>query len=501
VKQQQEEVTEPARRPMRWVPLVAFVATLAVQFALVLTGPANVGLAIVLVAVGMALVFAGLDSPIFAVTMLLFSAFLRLALPKAGLPSEPFVFAYLGVLLATALAVTRRVNQIPKLGAVEVVMGLYLAWNIGSALAPHSLPATLPSTGEDVAVWRFILTGTLMPFTLYLVGRFVFDRESVVRRLLWIILGLAGYSAAVSLLQFYGPAALVWPRYIVTAPEWPGRAVGVFNQPVVNGLVLVIGFAVGLYLAAQPGEPMWRKVLSGGVAVASVPGIYLTHTRAVWLVFALVLVAGAVWARNFRVGFVVTLAAAVATVALDWSTFTSSDRAAGGVASTNEVDDRLNIAATSIWAIEQKPIAGWGIGRFIQLNTYHHKQWSPEIKWERGYGIASHHNELGITAELGVIGLVLWLAVVVLVGHRLFVALRTLPVAGLCGRGLALIAAMGFVSWLVTGQTVDLRYFEFLNALVMLLVGIAVGAAERSRGAPGTTGAPLGARPAVLART
>jgi O-antigen ligase len=466
---------------MRWLPLAAFVATLAVQLALVVTGPADVGLAIVIVAVGMALVFAGLDSPTFAVALLLVSAFLRSALPEAGLPVEPFVLAFGGVLLAAAVAVTRRVNQMPQLGAVEVMMGLYLAWNIGSALAPHSYPAATPSTGEDFPVWRFILTGALLPFVLYVVGRFIFDRESVVRRLLWITLGLAGYSAAVSIVQFYGPAALVWPRYIVDAPEWPGRAVGVFNQPVVNGLVLVIGFVVALYLASEQGEPAWRRVISGGIALASVPAIYLTHTRVVWLVFGLVLIAGALWARNFRAGFVATLSAATIGVALNWSAFTSSDRAAGGVASTNEVDDRLNIAATSIWAIEQKPISGWGIGRFIEVNTYHHKQWAPQIKWERGYGIASHHNELGITAELGIIGLLLWLAVVVLVAQRLIFALRTLPPAGLCGRGLALVATLGFASWLVTGQTVDLRYFDYLNALVMLLVGVAVGAAERIR--------------------
>lgn len=464
-----------------WLPIAAFVTTLALQLILVITGPADVGLAVIVLAVGSALVFAGLGSPTFAVALLLVTAFLRLALPQTGLPVDPFVLAFVGVLGAAAVAIARRVNQLPRLGAVEAVMVLYLAWNIGSALMPHTYPATVPNTGEDFAVWRFILTGTLLPFVLYVVGRFVFDRESAVRRLLWIILALAGYSAAVSIAQFSGPTALVWPRYIVESPAWPGRAAGVFDQPVQNGLLLVLGFVVALFLADQASEPRWRRVAAATVAAASIPALYLTHTRAAWLVFGLVLVAGSLWARNFRTGFIVTLVAVGVAIGVGWSTFTSNDRASGGVGSVSEVDDRLNIAATSIWAVEQKPVTGWGIGRFTQVNTYHHKQWSPAIDWQRGYGISSHHNELGIAAELGLVGLVLWLTVLALVLWRLVQAIRGLPPDGICGRGLAVVALFAVLSWLGIGATVELRFFEFSNGLVLLLAGIAVGCAERVR--------------------
>ncbi|MGH3794572.1 MAG: O-antigen ligase family protein [Pseudonocardiaceae bacterium] len=461
-----------------WIPVVVFLSTLAVQLALVIIAPPNVGLIILVLAVAAAVVFAGLGSPTFAIALLLTISFFRLALPSDHLPVDPFVLAFIGVIGAAAVAITRRVNRLPRLGALELMMVLYLAWNIGSELAPHSYPAMVPSTGEVLSPWRFILTGAMVPFVLYVVGRFVFDRESAVRWLLWIVMGFFGYSAVVSIAEFAAPG-LVWPRFIVTAPDWPGRAVGIFNQPVVNGLLLVIGFVLALFLANQASEPRWRRVIAAAGAVAAIPAIYLTHTRIVWLVFAVVLIAGALWARKFRAGFVITLIGAVVAVAADWSALTSSDRAAGGVASTSEVDDRLNLAATAIAAIKEKPFAGWGISRFIEFNTYQHKQWSPAIDWSRGYGIAAHHTELGITAELGVVGLVLWLAVLVLLVRQMIVAVRALPGDGLCGRGLALAAVLAFACWELTGQTVDLRYFDFLNALVFLLVGIVVGWADR----------------------
>ena len=70
---------------------------------------------------------------------------------------------------------------------------------------------------------RFIMIGTVIPFVLYVVGRYTFDRAAAVRALLWTILALAAYSAAVSIMQFTGPTDLVWPRYIVDGCPGLGR--------------------------------------------------------------------------------------------------------------------------------------------------------------------------------------------------------------------------------------------------------------------------------------
>jgi O-antigen ligase len=248
---------------------------------------------------------------------------------------------------------------------------------------------------------------------------------------------------------------------------------------VVNGVVLILGFIVALLLAATRSEPRWSRFLAIAIAVASAYGVYLTHTRVVWLAFAVVVLIGAASAKGFRMGFVMTGVVAAAAVAVNWSTFTSSDRSAGGVGSPDELQDRLNTAETAIWAVQEKPLAGWGIGRFTAMNTYHHQQWAADVPWIRGFGIASHFNELGIAAELGLLGLALWLAVLFLLACGLFHAFRVLPADGLCGRRLALVAIMAFVVLVIAGLTVDLRFFDFPNAVVMLLVGIVVGWADR----------------------
>ena len=114
-------------------------------------------------------------------------------------------------------------------------MALYLMWNAYSMVAPHKYPAIDPRTAEPYAIPRMIMVSTVIPFVMYVVGRYVFERAAAVRILLWTILALAAYSAAVSIMQFHGPTALVWPRFIVDGSlaedkTWAGRAVGVFNS-------------------------------------------------------------------------------------------------------------------------------------------------------------------------------------------------------------------------------------------------------------------------------
>ena len=100
----------------------------------------------------------------------------------------------------------------------------------------------------------------------------------------------------------------------------------------------------------------------------------------------------------------------------------------------------LNTIATSIWAFKREPWFGWGISRFQAVNTFHHQQWSNDIPWVRGLGIVSHETELGILVELGILGLLLWLCVLIALIGLTLQAYRILPSSGLIGRRLAFVA-------------------------------------------------------------
>ena len=73
-------------------------------------------------------------------------------------------------------------------------MVLYTLWCYGSMVLPHQYPPVVyPLNGQVTAVLRFIELSTVIPFTLYLLGRRLFARESAVRFVLWSIVGFAAY--------------------------------------------------------------------------------------------------------------------------------------------------------------------------------------------------------------------------------------------------------------------------------------------------------------------
>jgi O-antigen ligase len=478
------------RRPQELAPVLPMLVTALMGIALmsaavvVVGAEAQPGLGVVAVGVGAALVFAGLNSPMLALIMVLFTIFFRLSLKASALPAELYHFAVAGAVLAAAVAVRRRVLVAARPGPVEIAMCCFVAWSLGSVVARHAYPAIIPGTNESLAPVQFVAISTIVPFMLYYVARTVIDGDATVRTLLRTLVVFTAYATAMSILPFHAPS-LVWPRYILLAPteQWSERAVGIFAQPVANGLVLIVGFVVAVYLATQQRVATVERILLIGMSICTIYAIYLTRTRAVWLAFGLALLLGIVLLPRVRRWFLAIAISIAVYIGLNWATFMSADRVSGGVGSSTEVNDRLNVTATALWAIQEKPLFGWGITRFAQVNTYNHQRWAPDVPWANGYRDVSHDNEAGIAAELGLIGLALWLAVLLLIAWRLWRAFRTLPVDGLSGRGLAAVSIIAFVCWIVIGRTVDLRFFDYPNILVMILCGAVAGIAGRDPGA------------------
>ncbi|MEC3955849.1 O-antigen ligase family protein [Nocardia sp. CDC153] len=472
----------PTAERVRQLVIIASALVVGLGVMLELSKKAPGGLGVVAAAGGIAAAMAviGLRDPRWAFVFMMVATFLRPAIPKILPTTDPFVLAFGGLIISALAWMRGRPERRVRIGAIECAMLLYVLWNLNSILQAHEYqPILYPLTGEMLDLRRYLIIGTVMPFATYLIARMIFSTRAAVGFLVGTLLGCSAYSAWVSIMQFYGPKSLIWPKYIAYAPAWAERACGLPNQPEVNGLILIVGYVLSLVLMSSEKRPRWQKIGLAVIAAACAVSVYLTHTRSIWLDFAVVVLLAIVLGKGFRTGFVVTALAATTIIAMNWSTFTSADRKAGGVASTNEVYDRLNADTTAVWAWTQKPFSGWGLGRFVMVNTYRHQQYSPFTPWERGLGIPAHETELGILAELGIVGLLLWLTVLILLSRRLLLAYLRLPAEGLMGRPLAFTAATAFVSLLLGGVFVDLRLFDYPSTMVFALVGATVGAADR----------------------
>ena len=454
------------RRPDVLVGAVVSVVVLGVTF----NDPRSGGLMLVIGVAALIVGVIALRNPLVAMLLLLLVTFG--AEVVKSVPGDPFLLSVYAVAISSVLALHRGEHRAPRLGIPELLMALYVLWNVGSMVMAHEIP------GGD-GTWKFIVKGAVIPLLVYMVGRFLFDTERSIRWLLWLVAALTVYSTINAIAQIHGPKFLVYPKVTITETGWVDRAVGVFNQPVVNGVMLVVGFLVLFYLSSDDRYPRWLRVAFIAAAAGAAYGVQLTATRSALAALAAVIVLGALLARGWRRMFVATLLLGVAGVAANFSTLVSSDRGSGGLGSSYEIVDRLNIAATALRAIGENPLFGVGINRFAAYNTDHHIAWSADLPWENGIGNVAHETELGIAAETGLPGLALWLAVVVAIAIALVKAFRRLPENEMLGRRFALIGICCLVIWQLNAVFVDMRLLDFANILPFLFMGVTVGLAER----------------------
>jgi O-antigen ligase len=385
--------------------------------------------------------------------------------------------AFLALVGAFFIEVVTGRRELGRFGTTEFLMLCFVIYLFGSIVAPHALPA-VGEKGEDRSLIDLILTSAFLPFAGFVLARQLLVTERNVRRFLWFIVGFGVYLALTNVFWLIGPESLVFPPDILdgSVGTHDDRGRGVFLNAAVTGYVLVVTFVVAMYLASRsPRRWVRYPLLASGLLMLI--GIGLTQTRSAWLAAVVVVLFGAAMHSGFRRWYVFILIGFVALVAVNWQTVTSQDRTQGGVTSTNETDDRLNAAATGIWAIKEKPVLGWGLGRFPAINTIHHQAWG-DTPWKRGYGIYPHDTQIGIGAELGLAGLTLWLLIIVSMVVASRRAYRTLPRSGLVSRELAVVFWCTGIAWIVTASLIDVRLFSFANTLFFIFGGMCAGLAD-----------------------
>jgi O-antigen ligase len=373
-----------------------------------------------------------------------------------------------------------------RIGLIEGLMLVYVALMAFSAFADHQYGA-----GELFPPDAVMATSAVFPFALFAMARSTMSDERHIRMFLWMVIAMGFYLAMTNIFQDLGLDGLVYPQSILDPSVGvnPERARGPLLNSAADGVVLVIGFAAALYVASR-GELRWRRV----ALAAAIPmpiGIFLTQTRAVWLAAGIAIVIGIMFARGFRLWYVAVALIGIAFIGANWQTFLSSDRASGGVTSSSEIDSRLNDIATLNAAIADKPLTGWGISRYPEVNTHRHEAWG-DVKWSAGFGFIAHNTPLVIAAELGLIALGVWIAILVAIVVATGRAWRQLPRSGLASRGFILTVWLVMMIWLVNSLVIDMRVFGVINALVFTWAGIAVGLADRAEDQPelgGATGA------------
>lgn len=382
--------------------------------------------------------------------------------------------AFLALAAGWFIGVTTNRQPLRRFRLPEALMTLFVVVQIVSYIVPHELESS-----TSVAASSYISNGILLPLAGYVIASQSMADGASVRLFAWFVVGVGIYLGMTAIFQKFGLDALVFPRVILDdgAGVNPERPRGPLLNSAADGILMTFALAMALFLGQQ--RDLRYRWVALVTALMLPVAIFATQTRAIFLGGAVVVVGGALFARGYRRWHLILMGTAVAVVAINFKKFISDDRTQGGVASVSEIDSRLNDWATAIWGVIEKPAFGWGIGRFTELNTLHHQAW-PGVAWKWGFGYISHNTYLAYAAEIGFIGLFLWLAILVSIALRTRLAWHLLPRRGVVSRGFVLAFWLSMASWAVNATFIDVRVFLALTAFLFVWAGIISGLADRS---------------------
>lgn len=416
--------------------------------------------------------------PVTVAPLLLVAAPLRLPLEASA-----------GNALLLGFAGTGGLGRLYPFYAVLAAASLALAWSLlrGGRFVPLprelSAPAAAlvaltalsllwsrdPSEGADQLIFFWL------PFTV-LVPVVACSRISG-RALAATLLALAAAFAAFGIWQAATQDLLFFTVALERANELgPFRVTSVFQDPNHLGRFLVLGIAVVLVVAWTRGIGAWVAAALSALLGA---GLYVTYSQSsmvalVVVALAIAIAAGDRPARRVAAGVGATLVVAAAVgLALALS--------GGSVESVTS--DRSTLVADTGGVFVRHPVAGVGVGAQPRATREEAAPRTPTIQ------NASHTTPLTVAAELGILGVVAFAALVVGAGRVLARLAREDLALGL---GLAAVLLALLVHSLFYGGL-------FENPLTFGALGAAAGAlgarGDRSAGASGARPAPPGAVP------
>jgi len=263
------------------------------------------------------------------------------------------------------------------------------------------------SQPNDAETWSLFAAKWLVPFTLYQLAAYIFEDAKSLQRFETFSLIILGYLSLTAIFFMVDATQLIFPRYILDQGlgYHADRARGPFLQAVANGVSLNLLGLVAL-------NSFRRKRLRGALAVLFLVALSLaivaTKTRAVWLSFALSILALLIFSpsrRLRRACICLALAGGIAFAAAvtfgDRNT-SLSDR----LEERGPVMFRMAIYQAGWEMFLEKPLAGWGATDMQaelskRISDFHQQQFF------------FHNTYLEIVVQYGLVGLLLYLWIVV----------------------------------------------------------------------------------------
>lgn len=338
---------------------------------------------------------------------------------------------------------------------------------------------------------RVLLNGFLIPYAMFALSKNVFvDRRTIEKFVFWFSVPLALYFPLTSILEHYRVYALLFPRYIgkvmlegeVMGINWGGRAMGTFVQPAVTGCAMVMVFVLAIHSLSRI-KGVLAKLYSTLLFLVTPVGVFFTYTRSVYVGFAAGLVVLTLFSRKLRLGVFILLVAIGLAVLGNWSNVRTAERTAGGIGDVSTAQGRVVVIQASLRMFADNPFFGCGYGQFLDKARPYIEQVQRTFLGYREESIGidtNQHNQFSsMLTELGLLGFVPFLLMYILL-FRMLGKARFVKAEEYDSEFVVVVWA-AIAPYISVIMFIEPRWFEFMNTLPFMLMGIIAGGYERAR--------------------
>lgn len=363
---------------------------------------------------------------------------------------------------------------------LEILMGLFTILCIFSMLQ-HGFSSAVQ---EHPSPWFVFINAYLFPFITFIFAKIYISRTKDIKLVFYIVFFSAAYLSLMAFFEFFRIDSLIFPRYI--ADPDVGIHFGYARGPFLNsphmGAAILFGLACGLHLISYK-RGMIKLIFS--LLLAMIPfAVFFTQTRAVYLAFVVILIIFLTLYRTdfskWKVAalpisiFIILFMAIIPILAQE-------DRRAGGVAEIETITIRQGLYQMSMLMFKDHPVTGVGLAQFVPTSKLEYKS---KISILNIYedAIYLHNHLLGILTELGLIGVLVYLSIIILIFKRLFDLRKYVSLSNqfLNSNFLVSIGAVWIV-YLVIFQFSSPEFEVYPNALIFIFAGIVDGLYHKYR--------------------
>lgn len=367
------------------------------------------------------------------------------------IPTEPILFGLLILIILQQINGSKPIKDFVWKHPIVLAVFFYLGW---------TLISTISST-HPVASAKFLLVKLWFVVPVLLFGPTVFKNSENRTRFIWLLLFGMCIAICYTVFRHAGYNFAEKEGHWVM---WP-----FFKDHTIYGsaIAFVLPVSVGLYLHKQHSLPV-RMLLIGLLLIVLV-GLYFSSTRAAWLS---VVAALGVWALirwKIKFSWLLGLGLFIGSIVFfSWDTIqmemarndqehTTEDfgekiQSAANVTTDASNLERLNRWACAIEMFKERPIMGFGPGTYaFEYARFQHSDDLTIISTSNGDMGNAHSEYLGPLAEMGILGLVSILLIVVAIFYKGIKLYHKWPEEDRANRILILSIVLSLVTYFVHG--------------------------------------------------